>query len=236
MLRGKFRGGLGRPHSPVTETDAIVKRSAAAQLRASLVSDALDALGLRTQCLSASIVPMTPGTRLVGTAFPLESNPVDVAPDIPYQGLLRALDAVPRGAVVVASSLGREDVAIWGELLSTICVARGAAGAVCDGNIRDVDLIRSLGFPVFAQGTVPTDINGRLEMAGPAESIKVGGVLVTAADLVVADDDGVVVVPAAVADEVVTRALEKRSGESGFREAVESGLSATDAYAKFGVL
>ena len=97
-------------------------------------------------------------------------------------------------------------------------------------------LIPSLGFPVFAQGTVPTDINGRLEVAGPAESIKVGGVLVTAADLVVGDDDGVVVVPAAVADEVVTRALEKGSGESGFREAVESGLSATDAYAKFGVL
>ena len=89
------------------ETDAIVRRSAAAQLRASLVSDALDALGLRTQCLSAAIAPITPGTRLVGTAFPLESNPVDVAPDIPYQGLLRALDAVPPDAVVVASSLGR---------------------------------------------------------------------------------------------------------------------------------
>jgi 4-hydroxy-4-methyl-2-oxoglutarate aldolase len=112
----------------------------------------------------------------------------------------------------------------------------GAAGAICDGNIRDVGRLRNLGFPVFARGTIPTDINGRLEVTGPAKSITVAGVLVTAGDLVVADDDGVVVVPAAVADDVITRALEKASGESDFREAVEAGLSASDAFAKFGVL
>jgi 4-hydroxy-4-methyl-2-oxoglutarate aldolase len=61
-------------------------------------------------------------------------------------------------------------------------------------------------------------------------------VLVTAGDLVVADDDGVVVVPAAVADETVARALDKASGESGFRDAIEAGLSASEAFAKFGVL
>jgi 4-hydroxy-4-methyl-2-oxoglutarate aldolase len=132
--------------------------------------------------------------------------------------------------------MGREDVAIWGELLSSICVARGAAGAICYANIRDVGRLRNLRFPVFARGTIPTDINGRLEVTGPAKSITVAGVLVTAGDLVVADDDGVVVVPAAVADDVITRALEKASGESDFREAVEAGLSASDAFAKFGVL
>ena len=218
------------------DSDVTDPSPPAEQLRAALASDALDALGLRAQCLSAGIVPLRPGTRLVGAAFPLESTIVEVAPEIPYQGLLRALDAVPRDAVIVVSSLGCEDVAIWGELLSTICVARGAAGAVCDGNIRDVDRLRSLDFPIFARGTVPTDINGRLEVTGPAESIDVAGVRVAAGDLVVADDDGVAVVPAAVADEVGARALEKQSGESGFREAVESGVSAAEAFARFGVL
>lgn len=206
------------------------------ELRAALVSDALDALGLRAQCLHAGIAPLTPGTLVVGAAFPLAVTVVDAAPEVPYQGLLQALDSVPRDAVVVVSSLGRGDVAIWGELLSSICVARGAAGAVCDGNIRDVGRLRSLGFPIFARGTIPTDINGRLEITGPAEAIMVAGVLVTAADLMVADDDGVVVVPAAVAREAIALALEKDSGEGGFREAVEAGLSASDAFARFGVL
>lgn len=206
------------------------------KLRSALVSDALDALGLRAQCLAAGILPVTLGTVVAGSAFPLDAVVVDAAPEVPYQGLLRALDSVPRDAVVVVSSLERGDVAIWGELLSSICVARGAAGAVCDGNIRDVGRLRSLGFPVFARGTVPTDINGRLEVTGAAGSITVAGVLVAAGDLVVADDDGVVVAPAAVADEVVARALEKASGESGFRAAVEAGLSASEAFAKFGVL
>ena len=206
------------------------------QLRAAPVSDALDALGLRGQCLPAGIAPLTPGTVVIGTAFPLAAAVVETAPEIPYQGLLGALDAVPRDAVVVASSMGREDVAIWGELLASICLARGAAGAICDGNVRDVALLRGLGFPVFARGTIPTDINGRLEVAGPAESLVVGGVCVSAGELVVADDDGVVVVPAAVAVDVIARALEKTTGENGFREAVEAGLSASEAFARFGVL
>jgi 4-hydroxy-4-methyl-2-oxoglutarate aldolase len=173
---------------------------------------------------------------VAGPAFPLEVTIVDAAPEVSYQGLLRALDAVPPDAVVVVSSMGREDVAIWGELLSSICVARAAAGVVCDGNIRDVGQLRGLGFPIFARGTIPTDINGRLEVTGPAESMTAAGVLVTAGDLVVADDDGVVVVPAAIAEEAVARALDKASGESGFRDAIEAGLSATEAFARFGVL
>ena len=207
-----------------------------AEVRAALLADALDALGLRAQCLAAGIVPLTPGTVVTGAAFPLEAIVVDDVPAVPYRGLLRALDAVPPDSVVVASSLGRDDVAIWGELLSSICLARGAAGVVCDGRVRDVVALRSLGFPVFARGTMPTDINGRLEVEGVAASITVAGVFVTAGDLVVADDDGVVVCPAAVADEAVARALEKASGESAFREAVVSGLSASEAFARFGVL
>jgi 4-hydroxy-4-methyl-2-oxoglutarate aldolase len=206
------------------------------KLRGALVSDALDSLGLRAQSLRAGIVPLTPGTAVAGPAFPLEVTVVDAPPEVPYRGLLRALDAVPRDAVVVASAMGREDVAIWGELLSSICIARAAAGVVCDGNIRDVGELRGLGFPIFARGTIPTDINGRLEVTGPAESITAAGVLVTTGDLVVADDDGVVVVPAAVAEETVARALNKASGESEFRDAIEAGLSATEAFAKFGVL
>lgn len=224
----------------MTESDSATSPPPAGrlreQLRAALVSDALDALGLRAQCLPAGIVPLEPGTVVVGPAFPLEAAVVEAAPDVPYQGLLQALDLVPRDGIVVVSSMGREDVAIWGELLSSISTARGAAGAICDGNIRDIGRVRALGFPVFARGTMPTDINGRLEVTGPARSIVAGGVPVSAGDLVVADDDGVVVVPAAVAGEVIARALEKASGESAFREAVEGGLSARDAFAEFGVL
>ena len=210
--------------------------TAPSQLRTSLVCDALDSLGLRSQCLPGNLAPLTAGLHAVGTALPLETVVVDAVPDVPYRGLLRALDAVPRGAVVVTSAQGRPDVALWGELLSTICVARGAVGAVCAGPIRDVREIRALGFPVFATGAVPYDINGRLEVVGHTNAITVGGVEIAPGDLIVADDDGVAVVPAAVIDDVVARVAAKAEGESEFLNAIRAGMLPSQAFEQFRVL
>ena len=206
------------------------------ELRSALVCDALDSLGLRSQCLEAGLGPLTPGLRAVGPALPLETIVVASAPSVPYRGLLEALDAVPRGAVVVMSAHGRRDVALWGELLSTICLARGAAGAVCAGAVRDTDQVRALGFPVFANGAVPYDINGRLEVVGHTSAIAIGALEIAPGDLVVADGDGVVIVPVAVADEVVARVAAKAQAESGFRSAIERGALPSEAYERFGTL
>lgn len=216
--------------------DPIWLGPARARLRSALVSDALDAIGYRRQCLSAGIVPITGGTVLVGAALPVQIEVVHEVPDVPYQGLLAALDAIGPEQVFVASVGAGSDVAIWGELVTTVCRARGAAGAVCDGYARDSVKIRETGFPVFCRGTVPTDSNGRSEVRAHNVPVVIDGVRIEPGDLVVADDDGVAIVPAALIDRVVGMAQEKDAHESRFRAAVVEGMTATEAFAKFGVL
>lgn len=209
---------------------------ARARLRSALISDALDSLGHRHQCLSAGISSLRVGSVLVGRAFPVQIEPVDSLPEVPYVGLLAALDAIGPGEIYVAAVGQDANVAIWGELVTTACRARGAVGALCDGFARDTSLIRHLDFPVFCRGTVPTDSNGRSEVRAHNVTVSIDGVVIEPGDLIVADDDGIAVVPSALIDRVVAMALEKDSHESEFREAVAAGMGATEAFEKFGVL
>jgi regulator of RNase E activity RraA len=208
----------------------------APRLRSAHVSDALDAIGRCGRVLGPGLVPLLPGSLLVGRAFTVSVERVERAPEVPYVGLLQALDALGEDDVWVISSGGADDVSLWGELLTTIARARGAVGAVCDGCVRDAALIRAQGFPVFARGTLPLDINGRLEVTGHGRPVTLDGVAVVPGDLVVADDDGVVVVPADVEREVVERAASKASAEDGFRADVVAGMLPSHAYAIHRVL
>jgi regulator of RNase E activity RraA len=203
--------------------------------RSSLLSDALDRAGRRRQCLAPDIVPLS-GDRIEGRAFPLVLERVSRPSETPYRGLLAALDAVPAGAVVVVPGGRAEDAALFGELMATACLARGGAGAVCQGHVRDLPEVRALAFPLFGCGTVPYDLGGRLEVVGHGESVEVDGVLVEPGALVVGDEDGVVVVPPDVEAEVVAAAREKGVREDEFRAAVAAGTLPSQAYERFGVL
>lgn len=216
--------------------DTAALRELQQRLRTALVADALDAVGLRDQSLAPGLSPLHPGVTLVGHAFPVEIAPVDSVPDKPYDGLLRSLDAVGEGDVYVAAVRGIARVAIWGELITTACQAAGVLGAVCDGYARDSGIVRGLGFPVFCRGTAPTDSKGRSEVRAFGGQVAIDGVDIARGDLVVADDDGVVVVPVDVADDVVRLAIEKGEHESQFRRAVRDGMSARVAFETYGVL
>ena len=218
------------------EADEVDWRGAKQRLRSALVSDALDALDYRHQCLPAAMSSLRAGTAVVGRAFPVQIVPVDALPEVPYVGLLASLDAIEAGDVYVAAVGQSADVAIWGELVTTACLARGAVGAICDGYARDTARIRDLDFPVFCRGTIPTDSNGRSEVRAHNIAVTIEGVRIEPGDLIVADDDGVAVVPSALLTKVVHMALEKDAHESDFRAAVASGMAATVAFAKFGVL
>jgi 4-hydroxy-4-methyl-2-oxoglutarate aldolase len=204
-------------------------------LRTSLLSDALDRAGRRRQCLGPDIVPLS-GTRLEGRAFPFVLERVDRPAETPYRGLLRALDAVPAGAVVVIPGGRADDAALFGELMATSCLARGAAGAVCEGFVRDLPEVRALEFPLFGCGTVPYDVDGRLEVVDHGRTVEIDGVAIEPGTLVVADEDGVVVVPREVEQEVLATAADKASKESGFKAAVADGVPPSEAYERFGVL
>src|SRR5262249_27647197 len=127
---------------------------------------------------------------------------------------LECIDALKPGDVLVATTHGDLGSALWGELLSTASRAHGAVGAVIDGLTRDAAKILDMDFPVFAAGFCPLDSKGRLDGIAHGIPIRVGACLVRPDDYVFGDIDGIVVVPAELADETFRRALEKVSGEN----------------------
>jgi regulator of RNase E activity RraA len=213
--------------------DDIAKR-----LYSSVLSDVLDDAGHRHQVMRPEIRPLFPGAKVVGRAATMLAIQVAELPPEPYKLLMELLDGLQPGEVVVGAVQGdgQPRAALWGELLSTHTRARGGRGVVLDGMSRDSWGILDIKFPVFATGLSPADSKGRLEVIAIRGTIPVGGVSVADGDLVVADDDGCVVVPAAVEDEVVRLALEKVSGEDKMREILRKGASIKEVFAEHGIL
>jgi regulator of RNase E activity RraA len=201
-----------------------------------LVSDALDTMGWRNQVLGYDIAPMSGTAVLVGRAFPVQLQKVEQIPDLPYVGLLAALDAVGADDVFVLPTARATDVGFWGELLSTSCQARGVAGALTDGPVRDLARVRELGFTVFGRGTISADINGRYEVVDHRVEAQIDNVTIHPGDLVVGDIDGVVIIPNELIEQVTAIVKEKNRGESAFRTAVRAGVAPSVAFAEYGVL
>ena len=146
------------------------------------------------------------------------------------------MDSLLSGEVAVVSTVGSKRNAPWGELLSTAARARGARGAVIDGLVRDVKKIEELGFPVFAAGIKPVDSRGRGVVIDCNVPVDCAGVLVSPGDLVFADYDGVVVIPAEVLPDAIRLATEKVTRENHTREELLRGAYLRDVYEKYGVL
>jgi len=198
------------------------------------VADVLDKLGFRSQCMHARIRPLWPEAKAAGFALTVQTGPArDFSPAHPYAGELAAVDSLKDGDVLVVSESAWS---FWGELLSTAAKYRGCRGVVLDGPTRDSPAIRKMGFPVFHVGFHPADSLGRLDVTAHNVPIECGGVLVNPGDLVLADHDGVVVVPHAVAEETLRLAEEKVSGENLVRKALAGGMSTIEAFKRYGIL
>jgi 4-hydroxy-4-methyl-2-oxoglutarate aldolase len=200
------------------------------------LSDALDAIGRRDQVMDGAIAPLTVGTRAIGRAATVQFAPVDQDSENPYDAAIEFIDSIQPGAITVIASEGSERTAFWGELFSAAAIGRGAAGVVCDSYVRDSGKVRALGFPVFAVGTRPIDFRARMEITGSHVPVRCGGVLVNPGDLILADDDGVVVVPADVEDETVARANEKADKETVVLDELLGGATLKSVWKRYGVL
>ena len=205
-------------------------------LSTAVVSDILDELGHRDHVLDPAIRPLGDAGIIAGWANPFVVAEVDEIPADPYTGEIAAMDDIAPGDVVLIAAGGSARAACWGELFSTAARARGARGTLIDGYCRDARVIAALGYPVWCRGLLPLDVKGRLAVTAWRHPAVVGGLPVQPGDLVVADADGVVVVPAALAAEMVRRALEKVSKENGVRDALAEGSTLRSAYDRFGVL
>ena len=195
--------------------------------------DVMDDLGLREQTLPPSIGALAPGMRLAGQAFTVEGAPSEHGDwDTAIRKTLGMLGAVPSGHVAVYQC-NHERSAHFGELSATSLAARGVAGCVIDGGCRDVRLIEALGFPVFARFVTPEDSTWRWEVTAIREPITIGAVRIDPGDWVVGDEDGVVAVPAARAEDVLTAAEAKVGTEGLVREAVRDGMTPLEAFERF---
>jgi 4-hydroxy-4-methyl-2-oxoglutarate aldolase len=207
------------------------------RLYVAVVADVLDEIGVPNQVMKHAIRPMSTHDRLAGVAFPIQEglNP-DPTPKGSSKGRIAAVDALPPGAVAVVSAGGYCEAAVWGELLSTRALACGAVGIVTDGAIRDIALIKRLNFPTFAAAICARDAGGRLQVISYGEPLVCGGVSVSPGDLILGDPDGVVVVPARLADETLAIAEEKRRKEDLARGELRAGESASSVLQRHGVI
>jgi regulator of RNase E activity RraA len=198
------------------------------------ITDVLDRMDLLHQTVPSELLPLRPGMRLAGPAFPVEGRPhpaMEYEPSI--RKVLRMLGEIPRGHVAVYQTHG-STAAHFGELSVISVKTRGCVGAVIDGGCRDVDFILREGFPVFCRRITPEDCVPRWEIQEWGHEVTLGDVRVRNGDYVVADADGIVVVPAEVIDEVLIAAEEVAATENLVRDVVREGMLPLAAYERFG--
>lgn len=169
------------------------------------VADALWEHGISGH-MTHEIKPIFPA-KIVGPAVTVREEPTDER--LPPTHALELIDNCDPGSVIVIAIDGFREVATWGGLMAAGAVVNGLEGAVLDGGVRDVEEIeRDYGFPIFARSITPATTVGRFKTVSANEPVEVGGVTVNPGDLIVGDRDGVVVVPADMADEILKLALD----------------------------
>ena len=209
-----------------------------AHLTTALLSDVLDSLGHRAQALPPRIRPLDEASVMVGRArTALFMDVYDVIPgENPYELEIALIDNLKPDEIPVFSCGGTGRIAPWGELLTTASLARGAAGALMDGLVRDIRAIRATGFPVFHGGIGPLDSKGRGKIVALDVPVECAGVRVCPGDLIFGDADGAIVVPRTVEAQAIAAAFEKLAGERSTLADLQAGLPLGQVYAKYGIL
>jgi len=188
------------------------------------VSDALDKLGLPGQCLN--IAPLADySTVVVGPAFTVQY----VSASTPPGTVGDFIDDVAPGDVVVIDNGGRTDCTVWGDIMTQYAGSRGIAATVIDGVCRDVSKALNDGYPVFSKGRFMRTGKDRVQVQSVNQPVSIGSARVCARDIVVADANGVVIVPRDRAAEVAACARQIESVEAEIRQQIAQGKSLKDA-------
>ncbi len=207
------------------------------RLTSAMVSDALDECGLRAQVLDVRLAPVVPGTRSFGRAATARFIPSEAdRPDDPYGEAIDFISGLQRGELVVIATAESNDSAFWGELFSAAAIGAGAAGVVTDGNLRDTPKLAGLGFAAFSRSRRPIDYRRRMALVATREPVTIGGVEIVSGDLVLADDDGVVVIPRVREDEVLAAARRRAAAESTVLAELLAGDTLRVVWDRHGIL
>jgi regulator of RNase E activity RraA len=195
----------------------------ASRLDTTSLSDALDRLGIVGQCLD--IKPLDHRFRMTGRAFTILYGPAGMPPGTVGD----YIDDVAPGSVIVLDNGGRENATVWGDILTWVAHRRGIAGTVIDGACRDTHLSRELGYPVFSRSYSMRTGKDRVQVEGTNVIVNVGDARVGPGDILRGDADGVLVIPRAHEDAVLTAAEEIDRIEQQIRGAIDEGRTLKEA-------
>lgn len=199
------------------------------------VSDAIEKFSGQRMYMSHHMRPIF-NSKFAGIALTVQLKKEENHDPTALQGMLAAIDQGGPNSVYVMVVENGEDIAGMGGLMGTAMAARNFSGAVIDGGVRDVGYLQKIGFPVFALGIVPSTSVSHYRFAGTNVPVVCDGVAVNAGDFIVADGDGVVVVPRARAAEVLAIAQDLDFKEHSMYGYIEKLKSIEEAVKKFGRL
>ena len=188
------------------------------------VSDAMDKLGIAGQCLGIAPLDNYRGT-VVGPAFTVQYMPASMPPG----SVGDFIEDVLPGDVVVLANAGRTDCTVWGDIMTQYAGSRGIAATVIDGVCRDVSKALGDGYPMFSKGRYMRTGKDRVQVASVNQPVAISGARVCARDIVVADANGVLVVPRARAEEVARTARQIEAVEAQIRAQLEAGKTLKQA-------
>ncbi|MEM6395123.1 MAG: RraA family protein [Bacteroidota bacterium] len=223
-----------------TELFAIVRN----ELFTAVIGDIMDKMGRFHQFLPPEIQPLRDDMFLVGRAMTvLEADCFEDIPTAshnpimqqPFGLMLQALDDLKKDEVYICTG-SSPSYALWGELMGTRAQILGSAGAVVDGYSRDTNGLLDLNFPTFSYGRYAQDQAPRGKVIDYRVPIEIRGVRINPGDIVVGDIDGVCIVPKEIERPVFEQAIGKARGEKVVQKAIQDGMSAKEAFDKYGIM
>ncbi|MBP2228650.1 regulator of RNase E activity RraA [Azospirillum agricola] len=230
-------GMIRRVALPRPSADVIAGYKALPDLT-SVVADILDELGFDTAIPGGRLAPLAPEQRIVGPAVTVRQARVRRPAGhgiahrlVPRLGGLDQVTLSRPGDVLVIDAGGADDASSFGGLMATAVHSRGLAGVVVDGCVRDAESMRRMGLSVWSRGLTPRTGKHRLEIVEFNGVVEIGGTQVLAGDLLLGDRDGLIAVPAELAEEVLRRAQAATAGEKALIDSVQRGDAPRDSMA-----
>jgi regulator of RNase E activity RraA len=224
-----------RQDEPARATDDATLLDGFRRVEVASVSDALEQLSGRKMYMTHQMRPIFP-SRFAGFALTVLLKKEENHDPKALEGMLTAIDQGSANSVYVMVVEDGNDIAGMGGLMGTAMSAHGFSGAVIDGGVRDTAYLQKIGFPVYARGIVPSTSVSHYRFAGANIPVTCDGVAVNANDFIVADSDGVVVVPRAQAAKVLALAQDMDFKEHSMYAHIEKLKSIVEAVKRFGRL
>jgi len=191
------------------------------------VNDVLREKSLTRQTLPTGILPLRDEMKLAGPAFTIKGTKSLVI-DNEMEERARMLESIPEDSVIAWDTSNDDESAQWGEVMTMAAKRRGCRGAIIDGGVRDTDRVLPQEFPVFNKYRTSNGMLGRFRITDWQVPIRIGEVEIHVGDILFGDIDGVIVVPRAMAYDVLLRAEAIAHAENDLKRWVQEGMSTTE--------